>query len=190
MALGLTFSNGKPASMARGRYSTRNNRVVEITGSHEKVENVGGLSTTKIIWDGIIFEANGKNVESTATWSNDGRYLHNEGVGSSFDLSIVISQEAEPEPAVSDAAPAVLENQLAYAALCQALTPHMRDGETGSQAIVRIVRERDEQSELLSHIREVLVPQLKEGETATAGITRIIEERDAAIVKLKELRAL
>jgi hypothetical protein len=183
MALGLTFSNGKPATMARGRYSTRNNRVVQITGSHEKVENVGGVNTTKIIWDGIIYEANGKNVESTATWSNDGRYLHNEGVGSSFDLSIVISQEAEPEPAVSDAAPAVLENQLAYAALCQALTPHMRDGETGSQAIVRIVRERDEQSELLSHIREVLVPQLKEGETATAGISRIIQERDEALKK-------
>jgi hypothetical protein len=196
MALGLTFSNGKPASMARGRYSTRNNRVVEITGSHEKVENVGGLSTTKIIWDGIIFEANGKNVESTATWSNDGRYLHNEGVGSSFDLSIVISQEAEPEPMAAIETkmdPAVLENQLLCAALCEVLADEKEGSESPMETLNRVLDERDaksDQAELLRHIREVLVPQLKEGETATAGITRIIEERDAAIVKLKELRAL
>jgi hypothetical protein len=185
MALGLTFSNGKPASMAKGRYSTRNNRVVEITGSHEKVENVGGVNTTKIIWDGIIYEANGKNVESTATWSNDGRYLHNEGVGSSFDLSIVISQEAEPEqPAAVETKtdPAVLENQLVCAALCSKLQAVEVPADNSPMATLdRIV----EDAQILSHIRAVIVPQLKEGETATGVITRIIEERDAAVAKLK-----
>jgi hypothetical protein len=189
MALALTFSNGKPAPMARGRYSTRNNRVVEIDGYHFVTEKVGGEEIKKRIWDGCIYEANGINIESKATWSNDGRYLHNEGVGSSFDLATVISQEAEPEPEPLAAAidttanSAVLENQILCVALCELLKDKKQGDETPVDTLTRVLDERDahsDQTELLWHIREVLVPELKEGETATAGITRIIEERDTA----------
>ena len=160
MALVLTFSNGKPASMARGRYSTRNNRVVEITGSHVVTEHVGGQDTQKTIWDGVIYEANGKNVESKATWSNDGRYLHNEGVGSSFDLSIVISQETEPEPAPAAVAtevksdPAVLENQILCAALVARLSDVVNPADENPMATLeRVISERDTAQE---QVRELL----------------------------------
>jgi len=145
MALGLTFSNGKPATMARGRYTTRNNRLVEITGHHVETGSTGGQEWSKKIWDGVIYEANGKNIESAATWSELGGYLHNEGVGSSFDLCTVISQEAEPEPVAEQKQdPAVLENQILCAALVARLSDVVEPADENPMATLeRVISERD-----------------------------------------------
>ena len=148
MALGLTFSNGKPAPMGRGKYQTRNNRLVEITGSRIVSGTTAGTLWTKTVWDGDLYQSDLKAVETRATWSNDGGYLHEEGVGNSLDLMTVITQEAEPA-AVATAVgvpasdPAVLENQILCAALCAKLFPQVKDGETAVEALDRIISERD-----------------------------------------------
>jgi hypothetical protein len=202
MATGLTFRDGTPAQMMRGKYQTRNQRVAEITGHHIESGETNGRPWTQKIWDGNLLMSDCRTVDTRATWSDDGHYLHQEGVQSPFDLCLVVIQEPDPQPAapptlepvveteVAPADPIILENQLAYAALCQALAPYMIEGETGSTAIVRIVSERDlaqdrdrANTELLSHIREVLVPQLRHAEPASVGIARIISERDHAIAE-------
>jgi hypothetical protein len=149
MALGLTFSNGKPAPMGRGKYQTRNNRLVEITGSRIVSGTTAGTPWTKTVWDGDLYQSDLKAVETRATWSNDGGYLHEEGVGNSLDLMTVITQEAEPA-AVATAVgvpandPAVLENQILCAALVEELNKHSIGADvTSLDTLRRIVDERD-----------------------------------------------
>lgn len=146
MALGLTFSNGKPATMARGKYTTRNNRLVEITASHIETGNTGGVAWSKKMWDGILFAANMRDVESTHSWSDEGGYLHQEGVGNEFDLRSVISQEPEPEPMVPlhHTDPTLLESQIHMAAILKMIEPEMRGGESAPDRVAHIIKQRDE----------------------------------------------
>jgi len=156
MALGLTFSNGKPAQMARGKYQTRNNRLVEITGSHTESGNTGGVPWSKLMWEGVLYLGDQKTIESHATWSNEGGYLHQEGVGNQLDLMTVISQEAEPEPlgVQTPTDTAVLENQLLCTAMVDVLSPQIHEGETAVEALSRIIEERDTARRMVAALLE------------------------------------
>jgi hypothetical protein len=154
MALGLTFSNGKPATMARGKYTTRNNRLVEIHGSHIESGTTGGVAWSKKMWDGTLFAANMRDIESTHTWSDEGGYLHQEGVGNEFDLRSVISQEPEPEPApLHHSDPTLLESQIHMAAILKMIEPEMRGGESAPERVAHIMKQRDD---LRHQVRELL----------------------------------
>jgi hypothetical protein len=118
--MAILFHNGALAKMAKGRYQTRNNRVVEITGSHvQTAVGTDGKPYSKTMWDGLLYQADGKTIETPHMWSDAGGYLHEEGVSNQFDIALVTSQE--PEPVSDPAAPAVLENQLLCAALVDRL---------------------------------------------------------------------
>lgn len=141
--------------MGRGKYQTRNNRLVEITGSRIVSGTTAGTPWTKTVWDGDLYQSDLKAVETRATWSNDGGYLHEEGVGNSLDLMTVITQEAEPAAVATAAAgvpandPAVLENQILCAALVEELNKHSISADaigadaTSLNTLRRIVYERD-----------------------------------------------
>jgi hypothetical protein len=135
--------------MGRGKYQTRNNRLVEITGSRIVSGTTAGTPWTKTVWDGDLYQSDLKAVETRATWSNDGGYLHEEGVGNSLDLMTVITQEAEPAAVATAAAgvpandPAVLENQILCAALCDTLAVQRKGIETPTDTLQRIISERN-----------------------------------------------
>ena len=156
MALGLTFSNGKPATMARGKYTTKNNRLVEITGSHTETGNTGGQAWSRKMWDGVLYAANMKDQESAHAWSNEGGYLAQEGVGNEFDLRTVISQEAEPEPEkpLANTDPALLEELLVLSHIREILVPHLEPGETASAGLARIISERDAAQKQVAELSE------------------------------------
>jgi hypothetical protein len=193
MALGLTFSNGKPASMARGKYQTRNNRLVEITGHRTVSGSTGTVSWTKVVWDGVLYQGDQKTVESHATWSNEGGYLHQEGVGNQLDLMTVITQEVEPEPAAFHNDPAILEHQIVLAALCKDLIRQQVDQENVVETLKRIIDERDraeseptEVAEKAHAFDELLLILSEQAGTEHAGehpsitLQRIIGQRDTA----------
>jgi hypothetical protein len=153
MALGLTYSDGKPAEMARGRYQTRNSRVAEITGFHMVDGVTGGTHWTRKQWDGHILDAAAKNVETTSVWDEEGHQV-NGGVSSPFDLSIVMSQEFDPPVMVPsgsalpieivDVSPALLENQILCAALLEELSTVAEADEKPVETLKRVVSERDQ----------------------------------------------
>jgi hypothetical protein len=150
MALGLTYSDGKPAEMARGRYQTRNSRVAEITGFHMVDGVTGGTHWTRKQWDGHILDAAAKNVETTSVWDEEGHQV-NGGVSSPFDLSIVMSQEFDPPPIApavvsepGDVSPALLENQILCAALLEELSTVAEADEKPVDTLKRVVSERDQ----------------------------------------------
>jgi hypothetical protein len=148
--MAILFHNGAPAKMAKGRYQTRNNRVVEITGSHIESGTLNGVPFSKTMWDGVLYQADGKTVETPHTWSDAGTYLHEQGVMNQFDIATVTSQEPEP---MNDAAPAVLENQLLCAALTDQLAPLAEPGETPLCTLERVIRERNLAR---AHVKELL----------------------------------
>ena len=201
MALGITFSDGKPAKMARGRYQTRNSRVVEITGSRMITRAVAGAPVhEQKIWDGNLMDATGVKPETAATWDDEGNFCDG-GVGSSFGLSIVMSQEFDPEPAAAVAPvhssdnPAVLENQILLAALLDVLKQDAGEGEQPLDTLERIIDERNragsEPTEVAekAHALDELLPMLakelsgkpeREGEPPAVTVGHIIDERDTA----------
>jgi hypothetical protein len=138
--MAILFHNGTSAKMAKGRYQSRNNRVIEITGSHtETAIGTDGKPYTKKMWDGLLYQADGKTVETPHMWSDSGGYLHEAGVQNQFDIATVTSQEPEPE----DPAPAVLENQLLCAALVETLAGVAQPNERSLDTLWRIISERD-----------------------------------------------
>lgn len=101
----------------RGRFMTRISRVVEITGSREIEEAIpGGAGQTrkKTIWDGVMFQANGRDVDGKHEWEGDGTFRNTKGVTTAHDLVVLMYRsqpEPEPEPeadraAIEEAAPA------------------------------------------------------------------------------------
>ena len=205
MALGITFSDGKPAKMARGRYQTRNSRVVEITGYHMVTRAVSGSTFQQKIWDGNLMDATGVKPETAATWDDEGNFCDG-GVGSSFGLSIVMSQEFDPAPAeqpvhgLNDSS--VLHNQILCAALVDALKADAGEGEQPLATLHRIIEERNRAKSDPTGVAEKahafdeleLAPVFAKeagveyaGEPPSVTLGRIIEERDTAQRQVAEL---
>jgi hypothetical protein len=193
--------------MARGRYQTRNSRVAEITGSHMLTIAVAGQTAQKRIWDGNLMDATGVKPETAATWDDEGNYLDG-GVGSSFGLCIVMSQEPNPEPAspvcmVESADPAVLHNQILLAALVDVLKEDAGDSdEQPMDTLKRIIEERNraeseptevaEKAHALDELMQMLAKELsgkpeREGESPAATVGAIIGERNQARRQVAEL---
>ena len=149
----ITFSNGEPAKMGLGRYQLRNNRIAEITGSHFETWRVNGVEYSKKVWEGTLFNADGKTKESAQTWSDLGGYTHESDGQSGFDVTTVISQPAEP--VAQSAPPAVLENQILCTALVDLLQALFEpaDGPTVG-TLKRVLAERES---AIQQVKEMLV---------------------------------
>lgn len=149
--MALTLPNGAPAKMGIGRYSLRNNRVAEITGSHIETGVLHGHEWTKQIWDGVLFTTGTELIESKNSWTDLGGFVHESDGASGLDIVKVIWQA--PEPEVEEAKPAVLENQLLCAALVQRLSAVTKDGEGAVDTLNRVICERDQAQ---AQIKELL----------------------------------
>lgn len=92
----------------KGRYQTRSNRVVDITGSRivdrHQPGNPNPVPTR--MWVGILFQMDGRTPESEYTWTDAGGFYGTaQGVASPQDLVNRISPPVveDPEPAPKNA---------------------------------------------------------------------------------------
>ena len=144
MAIELTFRDGAPAKMAKGKYQTRTLRIVEIDGSRMIKGETNGREWTKKVWDGNLMNADTKTIDTRATWSDDGHYLHEEGVQSPFDLCLVITQEDSKMGDSYGGDTSILDNQLLCAALVDALLPYAQPSDdTPLVTLNRLIEERN-----------------------------------------------
>lgn len=117
-----------------GLFMTRNSRVVEITHSQEVQEQVGPGQPprTRTIWIGNIRKADGKTVDTKATWNPDGGFANPRGVASQFDLAQVIALPKQT-PMGARQAPAIAAASLEPAAApAEAPVPSPAAAETAS----------------------------------------------------------
>lgn len=79
-----------------GRWFTRNNRDVVIDRSFE-VEDApqpGMPKVKRMVWEGTLYKADGKTVDSRHVWEADGRYRTHNGVATEFDLRQLVQAAA------------------------------------------------------------------------------------------------
>lgn len=99
-----------PVTISKGRFMTRNNRIVQINGSRMVDETLpNGEKIRRRLWDGMMFKADGKTEDTAHTWQDDGAFSNQRGVACPSDLVIVISREAEPVASAAAATPVPID---------------------------------------------------------------------------------
>jgi len=86
--------------LQKGKWFTRNNRLVLIDSSREITDppTPGAQPLTRLIWEGMMYAADGRTEESRRAWEADGRFKTPLGVASQYDLVQLIEATIEPEP--------------------------------------------------------------------------------------------
>ena len=98
-----------PANLAKaqlGRFQTRLSRLVDLVASHSKdvpVPGKFGVTRKIIIWSGLLYNSNGKSVDSIFEWSDDGAFLNQRGVSHPSDLALFMRPLTDEELAAGRA---------------------------------------------------------------------------------------
>lgn len=90
------------AQVQLGKWFTRNNRLVMIDRSVEVEDSPspGMPPQRRMVFEGIMFAADGKTEASRCTWEADGKYKTPSNVASQFDLVQLIEAAPAPTPVV------------------------------------------------------------------------------------------
>lgn len=162
------------------------NRIVDITGSKTVPRQQPGVPNPvpTRMWEGTLFQMDGKTPESMFTWTDDGNFYGTaQGVSSPYDLvNLISSHEPEPQPEIE--VPSVGTVQLA------ALLEQLQDNVAIAQ------KSLEEGRDTLGLIRFRAVEALSRMEaagddsaTAQACLEQIVELVNAAIGEKQEVPA-
>jgi len=144
-----------------GRWTTRNNRLVQIT-SRFQVDDPpapGSPKTVRTVWGGTLYQADGKTIDSPHSWEADGRFRTPQAVANMYDLVQLI--EADPL-AIADHEG--IEEVFVTAA------------ETENESAARVVDD----------VTALLLPHLKAGETPVEALKRILEMYESVTAQKDE----
>lgn len=89
-----------PGGARAGYFQTRQSRVVLLTEEFDYFEppQPGMEPVSRKCWKGLLYEADGKRVETSAVWEQSGAFQNPTGVTSRNDL-VIFMRAPDPKPA-------------------------------------------------------------------------------------------
>lgn len=86
----------------RGVFQTRHARLVRIVRPFEFSEppQPGMEPVARVCWEGELYQADGKTVDTNGVWESSGAFQVQNGVIQRNDLVMVVSIDSEPAPAL------------------------------------------------------------------------------------------
>lgn len=150
-----------------GKFLTRNSRKVEITG-FKMVPYKAPRRGERRVWDGNLFQQDGRRVETRLTWEDDGSLCDRNGVASPYDLTQCIGAPDPPPPTGDGGELAAIE-----ATIARADVGIERGDRTVSDWLAQVL-----QALLLdrSNLRAILKPFAEDGESVVDTVERLLYE--------------